>query len=121
MNHHYFYTHRDPNREGLVYIYHNWESGTDNSPLWDAIFDVMESPKYHFVRKDTTHIDASMRPSDREYNHYVHIIEVAKKYHYNDDKIAQHSPFLVQDPLFNAMLIKSNESLINLYTIIGNK
>jgi hypothetical protein len=38
--HRYLYTHRDPHQEGLVYIQHNWESGTDNSPLWDHIFAV---------------------------------------------------------------------------------
>ncbi|MCV6629870.1 MAG: trehalase family glycosidase [Flavobacteriaceae bacterium] len=119
-NHQYFYQHRDPHQEGLVYIYHNWESGTDNSPMWDDIWATMNPPKYEFERRDTTHVDATQRPSNREYDHYLHIIEIAKKHQYNDAKIAAHSPFLVQDPLFNAMLIKSNQSLIELYEIIGN-
>ncbi|WP_456421746.1 MGH1-like glycoside hydrolase domain-containing protein [Lutibacter sp.] len=119
-NHHYFYNNRDILNEGLVYIYHNWESGTDNSPLWDDIFKTMNPPKYTFERRDTTHVDASQRPSKREYDHYLHIIEVAKEHHYNDQKIAELSPFLVQDPLFNSMLIKSNQSLIALYNLIGN-
>ena len=34
-------------------------------------------------------------------------------------KIAELSPLLVQDPLFNAMLIASNHSLIRLYEMIG--
>jgi len=120
FNHQYFYKNRDPKNEGLVYIYHNWESGTDNSPLWDDIWKTMKSPEYTFKRKDTTHVDADQRPSKREYDHYLHILEIAKKYHYNDSKIAEYSPFLVQDPLFNSMLIKSNESLINLYKLIGS-
>ena len=119
-NHHYFYKNRDIQNEGLVYIYHNWESGTDNSPLWDDIFKTMNSPEYSFKRRDTTHVDASQRPSKREYDHYLHIIEIAKKHDYNDQKIAELSPFLVQDPLFNSMLIKSNQSLIALYNLIGN-
>ena len=45
---------------------------------------------------------------------------IAKENNYSDKKIAELSPFLVQDPLFNAMLIKSNESLIALYKRIGN-
>ena len=118
-NHSYFYTNRDPQNEGLVYIYHNWESGTDNSPLWDDIFENMESPKYEFERRDTTHVDASQRPSKREYDHYLNIIDIAKEHNYNDEKIAELSPFLVQDPLFNSMLIKSNQSLIELYKLIG--
>ncbi len=118
-NHEYFYTNRDLNGDGLAYIYHNWESGTDNSPLWDDIWQTMNPPEYTFERRDTTHVDASQRPSNREYDHYLHIIEIAKTYNYEDARIAEHSPFLVLDPLFNAMLIKSNESLINLYTLLG--
>jgi hypothetical protein len=119
QNHQYFYNHRDPQNEGLVYIYHNWESGTDNSPIWDDVWKTMNPPEYTFERRDTTHVDASQRPSKREYDHYLHIIEIAKEHNYNDAKIAELSPFLVQDPLFNSMLIKSNQSLIELYELIG--
>ncbi|WFO16682.1 glycoside hydrolase [Cellulophaga baltica 4] len=119
-NHAYFYTHRDVNNEGLAFIYHNWESGTDNSPIWDDIWKTMNPPDYTFERRDTTHVDASQRPTKREYDHYLNIIEIAKEHNYNDAKIAAHSPFLVLDPLFNAMLIKSNESLIKLYRLLGN-
>lgn len=119
-NHEYFYKHRDSKKEGLVYIYHNWESGTDNSPIWDDIWDTMNPPNYEFERRDTTHVDASQRPSNREYDYYLHLIEIAKAHNYNDEKIAELSPFLVQDPLFNAMLIKSNDALIELYNIIGD-
>ncbi|ADY28536.1 trehalase [Cellulophaga sp. RHA_52] len=119
-NHKYFYENRDVNDEGLVFIYHNWESGTDNSPIWDDIWETMNPPEYTFERRDTTHVDASQRPSKREYDHYLYIIEIAKENNYNDAKIAELSPFLVIDPLFNAMLIKSNQALINLYTLIGD-
>lgn len=119
-NHTYFYGQRDPQNEGLVYIYHNWESGTDNSPIWDDIWKTMNPPEYTFERRDTTHVDASQRPSNREYDYYLHIIEIAKEHNYCDKKIAELSPFLVQDPLFNAMLIKSNEALIKLYELLGD-
>jgi hypothetical protein len=118
-NHRYFYENRDIHDEGLVYIYHNWESGTDNSPLWDDIFETMDPPHYEFERRDTQHIDASQRPTRREYDHYLHILEIAKAHNYDDTKIAELSPFLVQDPLFNAILIKSNWSLMELYSILG--
>ena len=120
-NHLYFYKNRDIYNEGLVYIYHNWESGTDNSPIWDGIWEKIDCPEYQFERKDTTHVDPSQRPSKREYDHYINLIEIAKKFNYDDKAIAENSPFLVQDPLFNSILIKSNESLINLYKIIGNE
>lgn len=118
-NHVYFYSNRDVKNEGLVYIYHNWESGTDNSPVWDDIWKTMNPPEYSFERRDTQHVDPSQRPTKREYDFYLNIIELAKKHHYNDAQIAKHSPFLVLDPLFNAILIRSNEALINLYKHIG--
>jgi neutral trehalase len=118
-NHSYFYNNRDPKNEGLVYIYHNWESGTDNSPVWDDIWLTMNPPEYKVERKDIKIVDPSERPTNREYDHYLHIIDIAKEHNYDDKKIAELSPFLVQDPLFNTLLIKSNQSLINLYQIIG--
>ena len=119
-NHAYFYNHRDPKNEGLAYIYHNWESGTDNSPIWDDIWETLDAPEIEFNRKDINVVNASERPSNKDYYNYLHLINIAKKYNYNDVEIAKHSPFLVQDPLFNAMLIKSNQALINLYKKIGN-
>lgn len=118
-NHVYFYENRDIHDDGLVYIYHNWESGTDNSPIWDDIWSTMNPPEYTFERRDTTHVDPAQRPSKREYDHYLYIIEIAKEHHYDDKKIAEHSPFLILDPLFNAILIRSNESLIKLYELLG--
>ena len=119
-NHAYFYHNRDPKSEGLVYIWHNWEAGTDNSPMWDDIWPGMDPPDYKFERRDTSHVNPEQRPSKREYDHYLYLINIAKKYNYEDARITEHSPFLVQDPLFNAMLIKSNQSLIKLYDLIGN-
>jgi hypothetical protein len=73
-----------------VYIYHNWESGTDNSPIWDIL--TMNPPEYTFERRDTTHVDASQRPSKRIRSLPIFIIEIAKE-HYDDAKIAELSPF----------------------------
>lgn len=118
-NHLYFYSHRDVNKDGLVYIYHNWESGTDNSPIWDDIWETMNPPEYEFERRDTTHVDPAQRPSKREYDHYLYLIDIAKQNNYDDKKIAQLSPFLVLDPLFNSILIQSNQALMDLYAILG--
>lgn len=119
--HEYFYTCRDPQGEGLVYICHNWEAGTDNTPVWDAIWEGLDSPQYELKRRDTQHVDAANRPSNREYQHYIHLVELFKKWDYNDSRIAASCPFLVQDPLFNALLIRSNEGLIRLGKLLGRK
>ncbi len=115
----YFYEYRDPADEGLVYICHNWEAGTDNTPVWDRIWETFEVPTYEMQRKDTQLIDASHRPTNKEYQYYIHLIELFKSWHYDDGKIAAGCPFLIQDPLFNSMLIRSNEALINLGNMLG--
>jgi hypothetical protein len=52
--HEYLYKERDPEREGLVYIHHPWESGMNNSPMWDSSMARLqlrpgEIPAYHRV------------------------------------------------------------------------
>ena len=39
--HDYLHRERDPEEEGLVYIRHPWESGMDNSPMWDAVYTAL--------------------------------------------------------------------------------
>lgn len=117
--HEYLYNNRDPHNEGLVYIQHNWESGTDNSPVWDEIWKSFEAPSYHFTRKDTTFVQEEQRPHQREYDYYLYLIDLFKELKYVDREIAEKSPFLVQDPLFNSMLVASNNSLIRLAKFAG--
>ncbi|MEM6396031.1 MAG: trehalase family glycosidase [Bacteroidota bacterium] len=116
-SHRFLYTHRDPEREGLFFIFHPWESGRDNSPLWDESLDRIQVdpdniPK--FKRRDTELADSAHRPTQDQYNKYVYLLELGKKYRYQDEGIFQESPFLVQDTLMNAVLISSNNSLIKL-------
>lgn len=117
--HQYLYTQRDPQGEGLVYIQHNWESGTDNSPVWDEVWKTFEAPHYELPRRDIQHVNADHRPTHRDYEYYIYLIELFKSVAYNDAEIAQKSPFLVQDPLFNAMLAASNQSLARVGALVG--
>ncbi|MBK8556347.1 MAG: glycoside hydrolase [Lewinellaceae bacterium] len=115
--HRFLYTHRDPEQEGLVFIYHPWESGRDNSPLWDAALRRIHLqpgmiPEYE--RQDNKIADPSERPTQADYDRYVYLLELGKKHAYEGPGIAAESPFLVQDTLFNALLIRSNESLMAL-------
>ncbi len=41
-SHRYLYTCRDPKGEGLVCIRHPWESGVDNSPVWDTVLMIRQ-------------------------------------------------------------------------------
>lgn len=120
--HQYYYEECDPNKEGLAFIYHPWASGRDNSPLWDDLIKNIPVKKQDipaYQRYDNLKADPSERPSDLDYDIYVYLMELGKKHEYNGLQIAEVSPFLVQDTLFNAMLIRSNEALIELGAFFG--
>jgi glycogen debranching enzyme len=120
--HKYLYTHRDPYNEGLVYIQHNWESGTDNSPMWDDIFenmDISTARDVSHLRKDNKNVDASERPTDENYKRYINLIDRFVACNYDDAVISKECPFLVQDVLFNSMLVKSNHGLIKIGKLLG--
>ena len=115
--HEFLYRERDPHNEGLVYIFHPWESGRDNSPVWDEILarievDSKQLPPYK--RVDNLLADPSHRPTDDDYMKYVFLMEIGRKNGYHGQEITDSSPFLVQDTLFNAMLIASNNSLVRI-------
>ncbi|MEJ2323766.1 MAG: DUF547 domain-containing protein [Nitrospirota bacterium] len=120
--HDYLYRERDPGGEGLVYIRHPWESGIDNSPTWDGplkriAIDKEKLPPYE--RKDLNYVDPAMRPSDEDYDRYVYLVDLFRRNDYDEDKIRGECPFLIQDPLFNSVLCRANESLAKLAEMAG--
>ena len=115
--HRFLYNYRDPHKEGLFYIYHPWESGRDNSPLWDESMNKIEIPDGaipSYQRRDTALANTDERPTQNQYDRYVYLLELGKKYKYDGRQIAEESPFLIQDNMMNAILIKSNQSLIEI-------
>lgn len=119
--HAYLYKRRDPLNEGLVYINHNWESGTDNSPLWDEVLegmDVSGARDVSALRRDVKTVDAAQRPTNENYKRYIYLVDLFREAGYDDDKIFDATPFAVQDVLFNSMLIRSNEGLIALSSLV---
>ncbi len=120
--HAYLYRERDPENEGLVYIRHPWESGIDNSPTWDIPLrriqvDRATLPAYE--RKDLGHVDPRTRPTDADYDRYVYLVDLFRRCDYDEAGIRGSCPFLVQDPLFNAVLCRANESLVEIAGLIG--
>jgi len=115
--HEFLYNYRDVENEGLFFIFHPWESGRDNSPIWDkplSGIDLEQAKIPDYTRRDTSLADASHRPTQDKYDRYVYLLELGKKYQYDGPEIAKESPFLVQDCMMNAILIRSNEGLLNI-------
>jgi glycogen debranching enzyme len=103
--HRYLARSRDPAESGLLVIYHPWESGTDNSPRWDATLarlQVGDVPAYE--RNDLKHVeDPSERPTHAEYDRYLWLVELLKVAGYNDAAIQHDYPFQIRDVLMSAI------------------
>jgi len=119
--HLYLATARDPEGSGLVTIYHPWESGTDNSPRWDATLEGLEVGQMApYTRHDLQHVsDPSHRPSDDEYDRYLWLLELLKEARYDEATIYESHPFLIKDVLFSAILVAANEALLEIAQAVG--
>lgn len=104
----------------LVPIVHPWESGMDNSPQWDAALAHSGTVRtQRFVRRDTASVDAAQRPSDFDYQHYVSLASRYRDVGYDDSELADH-PFIVEDPLFNSVLLDGELCLSRIAALIGH-
>lgn len=120
--HQYLYEYRQFNKTGLVAIWHNWESGMDNSPWWDSVLkkigpEVLQDIKLQ--RKDIHEVEdsASTRPTDDDYKRYIYLVNQLRAHNY--ERIPADFPFQILDPVFNAILIQSNKSLLRIGEAIG--
>jgi glycogen debranching enzyme len=104
-----------------VTIYHPWESGTDNSPRWDAALEAVEvgevSPHPRFDLKQVD--DPAQRPTDADYDRYLWLVKLIKRATCDEASIYRSHPFLVKDVLFSAILVAANETLLEISRLIG--
>ena len=109
----WFYNYRDTNKIGLAGIIHPWESGLDNSPIWDGPLDkvkIEENLKYE--RRDLNVSRSSNRPLKKDYDGYITLLNQFKKNKYNPSKIVNDSMFNVIDIGFNSILIRATKDLV---------
>ncbi|MGA8115855.1 MAG: hypothetical protein WCA46_19530, partial [Actinocatenispora sp.] len=117
--HRYLGTARDVGGGGLAAIVHPWESGLDNSPLWDAAiaaagpFDARP-----FTRHDVTHVGAAQRPTDTDYRAYIGLAAGYRDTGCDDGALSGHR-FVVEDPLFNAVLLDAELCLARIAGVLG--
>jgi glycogen debranching enzyme len=111
---------RDPDGSGLVTTLHPWETGMDNSPAWDAALARVPTTTTTAVqRRDTTHVDAAMRPRADEYQRYIHLADLFRDVGWQPDKMLAMSPFRVADVATNAILLRAERDLLALAQRFG--
>ena len=115
----FLYGERDPNKEGLSFICHPWESGMDNSPCWDIPVNKFEMRfKPEFMRKDRKDIPAKQRPSDDEYSRYSYLVQAYAGENWDQSNILDLNLFLVQSVLVNVLQLKSMQALAKISKLI---
>jgi hypothetical protein len=120
--HRYLAGPRDPAGHGLAAIVHPWESGLDNSPIWDPELDAVDVPAGAvppYRRHDLAHASAADRPSAAAYDRYVYLALRYRDRGYDDTDLLVSSPFLVEAPLFNAIYLWSAHALGEIAAILG--
>lgn len=105
---------------GPAAIVHPWESGRDNCPDWDiGMADVDTTNVGTFQRRDTSHVDPSMRPTEDEYRRYMAIVAYGAEVNWDDQKMREACPFYMADPGMTFILLKAHEDLADLGRSLG--
>jgi hypothetical protein len=119
-NHRWWQLARDPERRGLVATLHPWETGMDNSPAWDtALSRVPTTTTTPIRRRDTAHVDASMRPRGEEYQRFIHLVDLFRDAGWDPGRMLAASPFRVADVATNAILLRAEHDLLALACRFG--
>ncbi|HZD36057.1 MAG TPA: hypothetical protein VE130_12705 [Nitrososphaeraceae archaeon] len=118
--HRFLMCERDPEKSGLITLFHPWESGRDDSPVWDdalARIIVKDLPK--FERLDIKAVDGAERPTDEEYDKFIFLIELMKQYNYDQKVLYEKLPFKIKDVAFSGILYVANQILFHIADLIG--
>jgi hypothetical protein len=107
--------------DGLVTIFHGWESGMDNSPRFDRPYGRVHPGRVEpFVRTDTATVtDASQRPSDEEYARYLWLVQQLAEVGYRDDEARRVCDFQVADVFASAIFAVACDDLAALADELG--
>ncbi len=106
---------RDPKQNGRITIYHGWESGMDNSPRWDRAYEnVVPGDLPPYERADNTLVDPAQRPTDREYDRYLWLVEQMRRCGYDDFQLASSMSFAVEDVFVTSIFVLACEVLASI-------
>ncbi|HEY6103819.1 MAG TPA: trehalase family glycosidase [bacterium] len=115
----YFARERTVAGSPLIVVVHPWESGADNSPRWDFAAGRGFRPSRPYRRVDTTVVDPAARPTARDYDLYMYLVELIAAHHYDLAGYLPTTPFAVYDALFNAAWYRSALDLNLIASVLG--
>lgn len=122
--HNYLLTLRDPEKSGLATIIHPWESGLDDSPVWDlALSKIKIQHILKFERLDVIAVAGAKEtiPTDHIYNKFIYLIELMKQYNYDEQDMYDEFPFKIKPVGFNCILYVANLYMLKIASILGEE
>ena len=103
-----------------VCITHPWEAGRDNAPDWDIAMAAIEPEGVgEYTRRDTTHVDSSMRPTKHDYDRYIWLVKRGASLKWDDAALLEDSPFRVADPTMTFTLLRAQRDLAEFGRLLG--
>ena len=118
--HRWFHTKRIMSGGAAIAVTHPWESGRDNSPDWDeALAEVDPSGIAPYQRRDISHVDSAMRPTNEEYDRYIKLVEYGRECGWDHAHITREGPFAVADPGITFILMRADRDLKALANYLG--
>lgn len=111
---------RDPDLTGVVAVLHPWETGADNSPVWDGPLRATPPTQSELRRRDVALVDATMRPRQWEYERYIYLVELYRSLGWDGARMWQATPFKVADVGLNAILMRDERDLLALAESFGS-
>ncbi|GAA6207308.1 trehalase family glycosidase [Cognatishimia sp. WU-CL00825] len=103
-----------------ICVTHPWESGRDNAPEWDAILTTMKAEGVgEYTRRDTGHVDASMRPTKFDYDRYIWLVQQGAALKWDQQKLLEQNPFRMADPTTTFLLLRAHKDLLSMGTELG--
>lgn len=103
-----------------VYIRHPWECGMDDSPAWDRPLEAIDPGSPSYTRRDLQESSADEeRPTDWYYDRYVYLLRQAKRLDWNERRLREECPFLVEDILTNSIFVRACDDVAALLAAAG--
>ena len=99
--------------KNTIFISHPWEAGRDNSPDWDEAMEAINPCDVgEYTRRDTSHVDSSMRPTKEDYDRYLWLVKRGRDLEWNEQFMSENRPFEVADPTMTFILLRASRDLL---------
>ena len=72
-----------------------------------------------YVRHDLDHANPADRPTNEAYDRFVYLAAAYRETGYDDARLVETVPFLIADPLFNAIHLWSTHALAEIAEVVG--